>query len=148
MPDSKPVHHIPQGHHTVTPYLVVPDGDALVEFMEKAFGARVVDRNYDGEGRLMHADLVVGDSHVMLGQANEQFSATRAMVHLYVEDVDATYRRALDAGAESIREVSDQFYGDRSGGVQDPSGTQWWIATHVEDVSPEEMERRMREMGG
>ncbi len=148
MPDSTPVHHIPEGHHTVTPYLVVPDGDALIEFMEKAFDARVIDRNYDGEGRLMHADLVIGDSHVMLGQANEEFTATRAMVHLYVEDVDATYRRALDAGAESIREVADQFYGDRSGGVQDPSGTQWWIATHVEDVSPEEMERRMKEMGG
>ena len=147
MPDSKPVHHVPEGHHTVTPYLVVPDGDALIQFMEKAFGARVVDRNYDGEGRLMHADLVVGDSHVLLGQSNEQFSATRAMIHLYVEDVDATYRRALDAGAESIREVADQFYGDRSGGVQDPSGTQWWIATHVEDVSPEEMERRIKEMG-
>lgn len=142
------VNPIPEGHHTVTPYLIVADGDGLIAYLEKAFDARVVDRNYDGEGRLMHADVVIGDSHVMLGQSNEQFPAMRSMIHLYVDDVDAVYRKALDAGATSIREVEDQFYGDRSGGVQDPSGTQWWISTHVEDVSPEEMERRMKEMGG
>lgn len=142
------VNPVPKGHHTVTPYLIVEEPDPLIEFMREAFGAELVDRNDDPEGRLMHADLVIGDSHLMMGQASDQYPATRSMIHLYLPDVDGVYAKALAAGAESVREPETMFYGDRSGGVTDASGTQWWISTHVEDVSPEEMERRMGEMGG
>jgi uncharacterized glyoxalase superfamily protein PhnB len=145
---TDPVNPVPKGHHTVTPYLIVEEPDPLIEFMRTAFGAELVDRNDDPEGRLMHADLVIGDSHLMMGQASDEHPATRAMIHLYLPDADGVYEKALAAGAQSVREPETMFYGDRSGGVTDSSGTLWWISTHVEDVSPEEMERRMREMGG
>ena len=141
------VNPIPEGHRTVTPYLIVEGAAALIDFMERVFDAVVHDRNDDPEGRVMHADLQIGDSRVMLGDANEELPATRSMIHLYVDDADGVYRRALDAGAESVREPETMFYGDRSSAVRDPSGTVWWISTHVEDVSPEEMERRMAELG-
>jgi PhnB protein len=133
---------VPEGHHTVTPYLIVPDATAMLSFMERAFGAEVLGRHHDPDGRVMHAEARIGDSRVMLGESTGEWPPTRAMLHLYVEDADAWHRRAVDAGARSVRDPEDTFYGDRSGGVEDPFGNQWWIATHVEDVSPEEMERR------
>lgn len=136
---------VPEGYATVIPYLVVPDGEGLITFMKNAFGATLNSRSDTPEGRLMHAEIALGDSRIMLGESSEEWPPTRAMIHLYLPDVDGVYRRAIAAGATSLREPETMFHGDRSGGVQDPSGTQWWIATRVEEVSPEEMERRQRE---
>jgi PhnB protein len=136
---------IPEGYHTVTPYLIVEDGDALIRFAQAAFDATLAGRSDTPDGRLMHADLKVGDSHIMLGESNDEWGPTRSLIHLYVPDVDAVFTRAIEAGARSIRDPETMFYGDRTGGVEDPSGTQWWIATRVEVVSPEEIERRQRE---
>ena len=136
---------IPEGHHTITPYLIVTDATAALSFMERAFGAEVLGRHADASGRVVHAEARIGDSRVMLGESTGEWPPTRSMLHLYVEDVDAWHRRAVEAGARSLREPENMDYGDRSGGVEDPFGTQWWIATHVEDVSPEELERRGRE---
>ena len=133
---------VPDGYHTVCPYLIVDDANAQLDFVQRAFDARVVDVHKDGDGRIMHADVVIGDSHVMMGQAGAQWKAMPAMIHLYVPDCDATYRTAIAAGATSVREPQTQFYGDRSGGVRDVNGNQWWISTHVEDVSAEEIGRR------
>lgn len=141
----KAVRPIPEGFHTVTPYLLVNDAAGLIPFLEKAFGAELLGRYDAPDGRLMHASLEIGDSKVMMGQAAAEWPAMPCMLHLYVEDVDAVYRRAVEAGARSIREPEDQFYGDRSGGVIDPAGNQWWITTHIEDVSDEEIVRRHEE---
>lgn len=136
---------IPDGYETVTPYLVVKDAAGLITFLERAFGATIVVRHEDPGGRVVHATLQIGSSKVMLGGASDEWPPITAMLHLYVEDVDAVYRQAMAAGAQSIRQPADMPYGDRSGGVADPAGNQWWMATHVEDVSPEEMERRQAE---
>ena len=134
---------IPEGYHTVTPYLITREAARVLEFAKQAFGAVEVERHEDGQGRIQHAAIRIGDSMVMLGQSTDDWKEMPAMLHLYVPDADATYRRAIDAGGKSVREPRDEFYGDRSGGVQDPAGNQWWIATHIEDVTPEEMERRV-----
>ncbi len=136
------VRPIPEGYHTVTPYLVVPGLAQVIEFLKQAFGAAEIGRFAQPDGRIMHAEVRIGDSVVMMGEPHGDIEARPAVLHLYVEDVDASYRRALDAGAHSLREPADQFYGDRSAGVQDPAGNQYWLATHVEDVSVEEMKRR------
>jgi PhnB protein len=141
-----PVRAIPEGYHTVTPYLIVSDADRLLTFMKSALNAQVKEEHRLPDGTVMHADVVIGDSHVMVGQANEKWRTMTGSILLYVPDVDATYQAALRAGAKSVQEVKDQFYGDRSGGVEDPTGVTWWISTHVEDVSPEELERRMKAM--
>jgi PhnB protein len=137
---------IPAGYHTVTPYLVVPGVADLIEFLKDAFGAVEVMRHSIKGGAIMHAEVKIGDSRIMMGEppanGEEWHKPLPGSIHLYVEDVDAVYARAMAAGATSLREPANQFYGDRTGGVQDASGNQWWIATHVEDVSPEELSRR------
>src|SRR5687768_12184195 len=138
---------IPEGYHTATPYLMVSDADALLRFVTAAFQATTVEDHRDAEGRVVHADVMIGDSHVMLGQANDQWKARPGTVLLYVPDADATYAAALAAGGTSVQAMTTQFYGDRSGGVEDPAGVTWWISTHVEDVGPEEMARRMAAAG-
>lgn len=143
-----PVKPIPDGFHTVTPYLMPEDADGLIRFLQEAFEATLLGRHDAPDGRMMHASLQIGDSRVMMGQATGQWPAMPAMLHLYVEDVDAIFRRAIEAGGRAIREPEDQFYGDRSGGLVDPTGNQWWITTHIEDVSDEEMERRMAGQAG
>lgn len=139
-----PVQPVPDGYHTVTPYLVVSDATALLDFMTKAFDARTLHVMKGPGGDVGHADVVIGTSHVMLGQAREAVSAMPAMLYLYVPDCDAAYQQALAAGGTSIAEPKTQFYGDRHGAVKDTCGNQWWIATHVEDVAPDELERRAR----
>ena len=131
---------VPDGYHAVTPYLVVKGAGKLIEFMTDVFGAEETFRM--GGDTIMHAEVCLGDSMIMLGDASEQNPPRPAMIHLYMPDADAAYRKALAAGAKSIREPADQFYGDRSAGVEDAFGNQWWIATHIEDVPPDEMERR------
>jgi PhnB protein len=139
---------IPAGYRNVTPYLVVTGVDRLIPFLEQAFGAKETLRMDMPDGNVGHAEVQIGDSIVMMGEAGEEWPARPGTIHLYVDDVDATYRAALDAGATSIREPADQFYGDRTGIVTDPSGNQWSIATHVEDVPAEEIARRAAQQGG
>jgi PhnB protein len=133
---------IPEGYHTVTPYVIVNGAGALIDFARQAFGAEELFRMPGQGGAIMHGEIRIGDSVVMLSDGSPEQPPTSTMLHLYVEDVDAVYRRALDAGASSLREPTNEFYGDRSAGVRDSFGNQWWIATHVEDVSPEELKRR------
>jgi PhnB protein len=133
---------IPNGYHTLTPYLTVPDGEGMLRFLEDVFAAKLVERLNRPDGTLKHAELQLGDSRIMVGQANEKFTPRPQTLYVYLPDVDAAFKRALDAGAKSLMEVADQFYGDRSGGFEDHAGNWWWVATHVEDVTPEEMQRR------
>ena len=135
---------IPDGYHTVTPYLVVQDARGLMDFLRQVFHAQDLRIMEGPDGRISHAEMQIGDSVVMLSDSGPNFSPMPTMLHLYLEDTNTAYKRALDAGATSIREPSDQFYGDRTAGVQDRFGNQWWMATHIEDVSDEEMQRRMQ----
>lgn len=136
---------IPDGYRTVTPYLTVDDLGALLEFVKAAFGATVTDVMSDESGKPRHAEFQIGDSKLMGGQSREEWKARPGSLYLYVEDTDALYQAALRAGGTSLMEPTDQFYGDRNAAVTDSNGNQWWIATHVEDVPPEEMERRAAE---
>lgn len=136
---------IPAGYHTVTPYLIVEGAARIIDFAKRAFNAELSFRMDQPDGSIGHAEIKIGDSKVMLADAGEQWSPMPAMLHLYVDDCDAVYKRALEAGATSLREPRDEFYGDRSAGVRDAAGNSWWIATHVEDVSDEEMARRAQE---
>jgi uncharacterized glyoxalase superfamily protein PhnB len=139
------VQPVPEGYPRVTPYLVVEGAADCLTFMRDVFGAEERFRMDAPDGKLGHAETAIGDSLVMVGDAGGENPPQSAMLHVYVEDCDATFQRALDAGATSLREPADQFYGDRAAHVRDPWGNQWSIATHVEDVSEEEMERRARE---
>jgi PhnB protein len=133
----------PPDHNTVSPYLVVHGVPGLLEFMRKAFGAQELHRTATPDGIVRHAEARIGDTVIMMGEASAEFPPRPAMLHVYVPDADAVYRSALEAGGLSLREPSDQFYGDRTGGVQDAFGNQWWMATHTEDVSDDEIARRM-----
>lgn len=137
-----PVKPIPDGYHTVTPVLTVHGAAKLIEFLKQAFDAKEVYQLPGPNGIVMHAEVKIGDSMVMLGEATDEWKPMPATVALYVEDVDVWYKRALGAGATSVREPADQFYGDRSAGVKDFAGNQWWIHTHIEDVPPEEIKKR------
>jgi PhnB protein len=143
---------IPEGYHTITPYLAVDDAAEAIEYYKEAFGAKERVRMDAPEGKVGHAELEIGDSLVMLSDPFPQ-AATRSpkelggssvSVHMYVEDVDAVVKKAVDAGATITMEVADQFWGDRLGSVKDPFGHLWSIATHVEDVPPEEMAERAK----
>lgn len=136
---------IPDGYHTVTPYLTTSDLPRLVKFTVDAFGAKPTESVPDAEGKVRHAEVKIGDSMVMIGQARDEHPPRPTALYLYVEDTHATYKRALEAGGKSLMEPAKQFYGDINGGVEDPVGNQWWIGTHVEDVPPEEMARRAKE---
>ena len=137
---AKPV---PEGYHSVTPYLIVQGAAKTIDFARKAFGAEMaVEPMKRPDGKIMHAELKIGDSHVMVSDADERHPAMPSMLYLYVPDVDSAYRRAVSAGGTSLMEPMDQFYGDRSGGVKDPAGNQWFIGTHKEDLSPAELRKR------
>jgi PhnB protein len=148
---SDKVKPIPDGYHALTPYLVMHDAARAIEFYKEAFGATEVMRLDSPDGKVGHAELKLGDSIVMLsdecseaGQRSPQsLGGTSVGLMFYVEDVDTVVERAVSAGAKLIRPVKDQFYGDRTGGIEDPFGHTWYVATHVEDVTPEEMERRV-----
>jgi PhnB protein len=133
---------IPEGYHSVTPMLVVEGVDKLIAFLKQAFGAQEKERVARPDGKIMHAEVRIGDSMLMMGEPAGQFKHMPGSFYLYVEDVDSVYRSALDAGATSVMEPADQFYGDRNGGVKDSIGNLWWIATRKEDVAPEELARR------
>jgi uncharacterized glyoxalase superfamily protein PhnB len=135
----------PDGYHAVTPYLVVDGAARLIDFLEEVFDAEQVERLDAPGGRIGHAQVRIGDSVVMLGDAGGEHLPMQMMLYVYVNDVDATFQRAIAAGGVSLQPPADQFYGDRSGGVKDPFGNIWWIATHIEDLSPAELNRRARE---
>lgn len=140
-----PVKPIPDGYHTITPYLIVKDVDMQIDWMKRALGAVEKHVSPGPDGKAMHAELRVGTSNVMLGRAAEQWPAQQGMYYLYVEDCDAWHERAVAEGARSVMEPADQFYGDRNAGVVDPAGISWWFATHKEDVGDEELARRAEE---
>ncbi len=139
---------VPDGYHSVTPYLTVPGVAKLIDFLKQAFGAVEIERMARPDGTVQHAQVKIGDSFVMMGEPQPPHEPRPATLYLYLENVDEVYRRALAAGGISLREPRDEFYGDRGGGVEDPSGNQWWIATHVEDVAPEELQRRAQAARG
>lgn len=141
MADVQPV---PPEYGSITPYLVVENGKDAIEFYERAFGARERFSIDDPGGGLGHAELDIGGSIVMLGEAQGKWSPTSTITCLYVDDCDSTFQRAVDAGAEVIRPVEDHFYGDRAGMVRDPFGQYWSIMTHTRDVSTDEMQEHMR----
>ncbi|MEH2502228.1 MULTISPECIES: VOC family protein [unclassified Bradyrhizobium] len=137
---------VPKGFHTVTPYLVVDGAEKVIRFMKDAFGAEpVFEPMMRPDGKIMHAEFKIGDSIVMISDSSERAQATSTMLYLYVPNVDAVYQKALKAGATSLMEPADQFYGDRSGSVKDAAGNSWHIGTHIEDVSPTELKKRATE---
>ncbi len=137
-----PVKPIPDGVHTVTPYLLAESVPQLIDFVKKAFGAQELMRLPRADGSIMHAQVKIGDSLLMLTEPGGIFTLMPTMMYLYVPDADTTYRQALAAGATTMMEMADQFWGDRMGTVRDPLGNIWSIATHQEDVSPDEIARR------
>ena len=136
---------VPDGYATVTPYLTVDDPAPVIDFLKKTFGAQETFAMRDEKGNVGHAEVKVGTSMLMLGRAHDQWKTRPGNFYVYVEDCDATYQKAIDAGATSISEPENQFYGDRHGGVTDSQGNNWWIATHVEDVSDADMRKRAEE---
>jgi uncharacterized glyoxalase superfamily protein PhnB len=132
--------HVPAQHNAVSPYLHTKSAAELIAFLEKVFDAKRVMQHAMPDGRVMHAEVRIGDTIVMMGESPEPMNA---MVHVYVPDVDKTFERAVAAGATSLRKPETMFYGDRISMVKDAFGTTWAISTHVEDVSDEEMKRRM-----
>jgi PhnB protein len=145
---------IPEGYHAVTPYLIVSDASAAIEFYKRAFGATELFRLPGLGGKIMHAEIKIGNSPIMLADENPQMGAKSAKtiggspisVMLYVENVDERYPKAIAAGGKELRPLKDQFYGDRSGTLEDPFGITWTIGTHVEDVSSAELQKRMAAM--
>jgi PhnB protein len=141
---------IPEGYRTATPYLIVKGAADAIEFYQRAFGATEMLRMADPQGRVGHAELRIGDSVIMLADEHpamgyrspRSLGGSSVSILLYLEGVDAVFERAVKAGAKALRPVTNQFYGDRSGTLEDPFGHVWTIATHVEDVPPEEMKRR------
>jgi PhnB protein len=133
---------IPAGYHSITPYLVAAGASKLIDFLKQAFDAKEVERMAAPDGTIRHAELKIGNSMLMMAEGSDKWKPMPCALYLYVTDVDTTYQRALAAGGTLLNEPTNQFYGDRSGGIKDPSGNTWWIGTHVEDVSREEMTRR------
>ena len=151
MANVKPV---PDGYHTVTPYLIIRGAKQAIEFYKHAFGADEAFRMENEEGKIGHAEIKIGDSMIMLADESKEAShkspdalgGSPVSICLYVTDCDSWFDRAVKAGAKVERPLQNMFYGDRTGGVKDPFGYSWFVSTHVEDVSPEEMERRMKAM--
>jgi PhnB protein len=149
-PRKKAVRPIPAGYHAITPYLAIQDAAAALDFYKRAFGARELLRMPMPNGKLAHAEMRVGDSVVMMADESpeQDFLGPRARggstvtIHLYVRDVDGMFRKAVEAGAKVVRELQDQFYGDRTACVADPFGHIWYLATHKEEVSGAEMKKR------
>ncbi len=135
---------IPEGYHTVTPGMAVPNVKGVIEFLKQAFGAEMIEEPMmRPDGGVMHAEVKIGDSIIMLGEPmGEQWGPMPGSFCLYVPDTDSVYKRALQAGGETLMEPADQFWGDRMAGVKDKGGNFWWLATRVEEVSREEMGKR------
>lgn len=141
---------IPDGYHSITPYLIIKGAAGAIDFYKRVFGATELLRMPDPSGKIGHAEIMIGDSHIMLAdeypemghRSPQTLGGAGVSLMIYLDDVDEVYKRAIAAGAKQVQPLKDQFYGDRSGTVQDPYGHVWTIATHVEDIAPEEMQRR------
>jgi len=150
------VSHIPQGYNSVTPYLIIKDAAKAIDYYKKVFGAKELFRMDQPNGKVGHAELQIGDSRIMVADENPNMGqghasaasigASPVSLYLYLPDVDRVFERAVAEGAKILKPVQNQFYGDRSGFLQDPFGHLWSLATHVEDVSPQEMEERMKKL--
>ena len=150
------VPHVPKGYQAVTPYLIIKGAAQAIDYYKNVFGATELFRMDGPDGKVGHAELQIGDSHIMLADENPSMGTGHASattiggspvsLYLYLPDVDAVVDRAVAEGAKILKPVQDQFYGDRSGFIQDPFGHLWGVATHVEDVSPEEMEERAKKL--
>jgi len=148
------IHYIPEGYNTITPYLVVKGAAKAIEYYKNVFGAAVVLRMDGPNGQVGHAELQIGDSRIMLADENlgmgnrsaETIGASPVSLYVYLPDCDTVVEKAVAEGAKILKPVEDQFYGDRSGFIQDPFGHLWGIATHKEDVSPKELEERMKKV--
>ena len=140
------VRYLPEGFHTITPYLTVTDAAKEIEFLVKAFDGVVKFKMENDNGEIRHAEVQVGDSMLMIGQAGGSWQPMPLSLYLYVPDCDSLYRSAIAQGAKSLQEPANQFYGDRTSGVEDSQGNKWWLGMHIEDVSPEEMAQRMKAM--
>jgi len=150
------VNYIPEGYNTVTPYLVIKGAAKAIDYYKKVFGATVVVRMDGPNGTVGHAELKIGDSRIMLADENPKMGqghtsaatigASPVSLYLYIPDVDSVVKRAVAEGAKILKPVEDQFYGDRSGFIQDPFGHLWGVATHVEDVAPKDLEERAKKM--
>lgn len=142
---------VPEGYHNVTPYLIVDGAAGAIEFYKKAFGAQEIGRHLGPDGKIMHAEITIGDSRVMVNDVMQGMKGPKAFggspttLWLYVDDCDALFNRAVAAGATVQMPMSDQFWGDRGGVVADPAGYTWWIATRKEDLTPAELEERAAE---
>lgn len=150
---NKKINPVSEGHHALTPSITVKNAAKAVEFYKKAFGAELTENFVMPDGRVGHAELRIGDSKLMLndefpemGYGAPQGQTVSASVRVYIADVDAVFDRAISLGAKAVKPVSDQFWGDRQGQLRDPFGHHWSIATHVEDVSPAELKKRMEAM--
>lgn len=149
-PKKKVVNPVPSGYHAITAYLAVDGAASAIEFYKRAFGAKERMRMGPPDGKVAHAEITIGDSALMLADEfpDMQFFAPRpgtgvpVNIHLYVKNVDETFRKAIEAGAQVVRAIEDKFYGDRMGSLRDPFGHVWHLATHTEDLSPAEMKRR------
>ena len=150
------VNYIPKGYNSISPYLVVKGAAKAIEYYKKVFGATVVVRMDQPDGKVGHAELQIGDSRVMLAEENPSMGqghvsasgigASPVSLYLYIPDVDRVIERAVDEGAKVLKPVQDQFYGDRTGFIQDPFGHLWGVATHIEDVSPKDMAERAKKV--
>jgi uncharacterized glyoxalase superfamily protein PhnB len=139
---------IPEGYHTVTPYILVDGASKFIGFLKQAFNATEKLCMKLPDGKVSHAELWIEDSAVMVADPRPGAETSTGSFYLYVPDTDMVYQKALQAGATSTLEPMDQFYGDRNAGVKDPFGNTWWIATHIEDVTPEEIEKRAAALKG
>ncbi|HTF18226.1 MAG TPA: VOC family protein [Chryseolinea sp.] len=144
---AKGVKAVPEGFHTVTPFLMVSDAQALLDFIEQGLNGKTEYKLKDDDGKIVHASARIGNSPIMIGDVMGGYEPITAMLYLYVENADELYKQALTFdGTKSKREIRDEFYGDRAGCVEDPWGNTWWISTHIEDVSDEELEERKSKM--
>lgn len=141
---NKAVRAVPEGFHTVTPYVVVENATKFMEFIEKAFDGETTFAMKHDDGKVMHATVKIGDSTIMVCDAMEGTPAQRVILYVYVEDSDSLFKKAQQAKATVVHEMEKQFYGDKVGAVKDEWGNVWWIGTHVEDVDQKELDRRAK----
>lgn len=139
------VYYKPNGYHDVSSYIIVKNANDTIKFAENVFNAIVVEKMEDN-GEIMHAEFQIGDTIIMIGNSKDGSKLFPAMLYVYVENVDKTYKKAIDTGAISIMEPQNQFYGDRNAAVEDSCGNQWWIATHRENLSSKELEERLEKI--
>lgn len=139
---------IPANYPRVSPYLIVKSVEETMDFIQYVFDGKVREKMKSPDGSVNHGEMSIGDSVIMMGKATENHEKQNVMLYIYVEDTDKAFERALEKGGESVMKPADQFYGDRNAGVKDKDGISWWMATHVEDVSPEEVQKRNEARAG